>query len=180
MLPRTIRWRPVSGEGLEHLELRATDGGIVAHSAIVGTFEGLAFGASYEIRLSPDWRFRSLTLARADGASLALEADAAGLWTMNGRPAPQFDGCIDVDVGATPFTNTLPIRRARFDIGVPQPFRMAWVPLDTLDPFVDEQIYTQLAPDRYRYRAADGSFEADITVDDDGLVIEYPGLFQRA
>jgi hypothetical protein len=31
----------------------------------------------------------------------------------------------------------------------------------------------------YRYEAVDRSFTADLTVDEDGLVTEYPGLFVR-
>jgi hypothetical protein len=45
---------------------------------------------------------------------------------------------------------------------------------------VDRQVYRCLeAETRYRYEAFDGSFSADITVDDDGLVVDYPPLFHR-
>lgn len=179
MEPRAVRWRPVEGDGLEHLELRETELGIVARSVVVGRFEGFDFGISYEIRLMPDWTFRSLELWRTDGPVFTLESDGAGYWTINGRHEPQFDDCIDIDIAVTPFTNTLPLRRTRLELGVPQHFRMVWLPPDTLDPFVDEQIYTRLGPDRYRFRAADGTFEADLTVDGDGLVVDYPGLFRR-
>ena len=87
----------------------------------------------------------------------------------------------NIDISGTPFTNTLPIRRNRdWVIGEPRRFNMAWVPLDTLEPFQDGQIYTPLGDNRWRYQAADGSFEAEILVDDDGLVVDYPGLFRRA
>ena len=180
MLRRTIRWRPAEGDGLEHLDLRETEDGILVRSVVTGHFEKLAFGASYEVRLTPDWRFLSLSLHRTDGRSLTLAAEGSGLWTMNGSPAPHFDGCIDIDLSASPFTNSLPIRRARFDIGVPQRFRMVWIPLDTLDPLIDEQIYTKLGPGRFRYQSGDGTFTADLSVDDDGLIIDYPALFRRA
>jgi uncharacterized protein len=103
-----------------------------------------------------------------------------GAWERaNGEALPQFEGCIDIDIGATPFTNTLPIRRAHLAAGVPQHFRMVWIPLDSLEPFVDEQIYTRRDDTHFRYAAADGSFEADITVDEEGLVVDYPGLYHR-
>ncbi len=57
---------------------------------------------------------------------------------------------------------------------------MAYVPFDTFKPVVDEQRYRCLEQDRlYRYEAVDRSFTADLTVDEDGLVTDYPGLFTR-
>ena len=56
---------------------------------------------------------------------------------------------------------------------------MAWVPLDTLEPFVDEQVYTRLGPTSFRYQSGDGSFERVIETDAEGFVTRYPGLFER-
>ena len=179
-LDRAIRWRPTEGVGLEHLHLTETGDGILARSAVIGTYDGLAFGARYEMRLARDWTFRSLLLERTDGAHLDLERDGLGDWRRDGAPLPTLAGCIDIDIAATPFTNTLPIRRATFESGQPQRFHMAWIPLDTLEPVADEQIYTKRDGRHFRYQAADGSFEAELTLDDDGLVVDYPGLFVRA
>ena len=33
---KTVRWRPLQGEGLEHLTVRPVDGGIRAESVIIG------------------------------------------------------------------------------------------------------------------------------------------------
>lgn len=179
-LHRVVRWRPVDGEGLEHLELRERPYGFVAQSTIIGTFEALDFGARYEIYLDSSWTFRSLVLERTDGRALTLRSDGAGHWERgNGDPLPELEGCIDIDISATPFTNTLPIRRAAFELDVPQEFRMAWVPLDTLEPFADGQIYTRRGERHFLYQAADGTFEAPLTVDSDGLVVDYSGLFTR-
>lgn len=179
-LNRAVRWQPNEGVGLEHVEIRETSWGIVAQSTMIGTFDGTQFGCRYEVTLDPDWTFRHIVLEKTDGRVLILRADGQGKWEKaQGDELPAFDGCIDIDIGASPFTNTLPIRRNRFEIGVPQRFRMTWIPLDTLEPFVDEQVYTKLADGRFHYQAADGSFEAEITVDADGLVVDYPGLFHR-
>jgi hypothetical protein len=96
-------------------------------------------------------------------------------------PVPHLDGCVDVDLVGSPFTNTLPIRRAALPAGgEAAEYLMAFVPFDTLDPFVDSQRYRCLDADRrFRFEAVDASFTADITVDDDGLVTDYPGLFKR-
>ena len=165
--------------GLEHLHLTETGDGILARSAVIGNFNGLDFGARYEVRLERDWTFRALLLERLDGVRLTLKRDSSGAWFRDGVPSPALADCIDIDIAATPFTNTLPIRRARFEVGVPQHFQMAWIPLDTLDPFRDEQIYTTRDDAHFRYQSGDGSFEAELTLDADGLVVDYPGLFVR-
>jgi len=79
----------------------------------------------------------------------------------------------------TPFTNTLPLRRAPLAVGETRRLRIAYIPATTLEPYPAEQIYTRLEERRYRFETADGSFTADIGVDEDGLVVDYPGLFER-
>jgi uncharacterized protein len=176
---RVLRWRPLDGVGLEHLELTEEPGRIVARSVLIGEREGTAYGLRYEVELSPDWTFRWLTVERADGAGLRLEADGRGGWRRDGAAAPELAGCIDIDISGTPFTNTLPIRRCGLALGEPQRFRMAWVPLDTLRPFADGQVYTRLGPTRVRYQSQDGAFEQVIETDGEGFVTLYPGLFER-
>lgn len=174
-----LRWKPVDEVGLEHCRVWETDDAINARSVLIGEFEGFAYGAQYDIQLAPDWTFRSLTLRLQDGRVLRLLSDGLGDWKVNGQRAPELEGCVDIDISGTPFTNTLPIRRARFTGGVPQHFAMAWVPLDSLELFRDEQIYTRLDAAHYRYQSSDGSFEQVLTVDENGFVVDYPTLFSR-
>jgi hypothetical protein len=44
----------------------------------------------------------------------------------------------------------------------------------------DPQRYTRLETGkRYRYESLDSDFVREIDIDDDGLVVTYPGLFRR-
>jgi uncharacterized protein len=43
--------------------------------------------------------------------STVLEADGHGQWKVDGEAAPQLDGCLDVDLEASAFTNALPVHR---------------------------------------------------------------------
>jgi hypothetical protein len=179
-LHRVMRWQSLESPGLEHFEIRETEWGYIAQSAVIGAFEGTDFGCRYEVTLDRGWTFRHLVLEKTDGRVLILKSDGAGSWERaNGNELPQFAGCVDIDIGVTPFTNTLPIRRARFEVGVPQHFRMAWIPLDSLEPFVDEQIYTKRDDTHFHYVASDRSFEADLVLDSEGFVVDYPGLYRR-
>ena len=174
-----IRWQPLDEVGLEHCHVSETADGIAVRSSLIGAYEGQAFGAFYEIQLDPDWTFRSLVLRRHDGRVMRLVSNGEGDWKLDGRRAPDLEGCVDIDISGTPFTNTLPMRRRRFEAGVPQHFDMAWVPLDTLEPFRDAQVYTQRDATHFRYEAADRSFTQVLTVDEYRLVIDYPTLFRR-
>src|SRR4029078_5088441 len=114
---------------------------------------------------------------RTDGARLRL-SNSDGFWATQDGVLNELTGCTDIDLSGSPFTNTLPIRRLHWEIGQSRKPRMAYVPLATLVPFADEQIYTKTGPASFRYQSADGSFEQMLTVDEDGLVVSYPTLFQ--
>ena len=174
-----LRWQPLEWFGLEHCHLSETADGISVRSSLIGEREGFAFGAFYEIQLTSDWTFRSLTLRRHDGRVLRVTSNGEGDWKIDGQRAPGLEDCVDIDISGSPLTNTLPIRRASFVTGEPQSFDMAWIPLDTLEPFRDGQIYTRLDDTRFRYQAADRSFTEVLTVDEYGLVVDYPTLFRR-
>jgi uncharacterized protein len=179
-LERDLRWQPLDGVGLEHCHVSETADGIAVRSALIGEQDGTPFGAFYEIQLDPDWTFRSLVLRRHDGRVMRLVSNGQGDWKLDGRRAPELEGCVDIDISGTPFTNTLPMRRRRFEPGVPQRFDIAWVALDTLEPLRDGQVYTQLDETHFRYKAADRSFTQVLEVDEHRFVVDYPTLFRRA
>ena len=179
-LRRSIRWRSIQHGGLEQLRINEWNDSVKIQAAIVGQAGETRHGVLYEISLRRDWSFETIMLQRTDGVMSVLRRYEESKWVdLHAEHLPALDGCIDIDFEMTPFTNTLPIRRAPLAIGETKRFRMAYIPADTLEPFADEQIYTRLGENLYRFEEADGSFSADITVDEDGLVVDYPGLFER-
>ena len=56
---------------------------------------------------------------------------------------------------------------------------MAWINVETMSVQRHEQLYTRLSETTFRYQSADASFDRVLTVDNDGLVLDYPGLFTR-
>lgn len=171
------RWRPVEGEGLEHLVLKATPQGYSVRSEVIGP----TFAVSYTIDLDQAWRTLGFTVSSVDGRRRAYRSPEPGRWQDGeGKALAKFDGCIDIDLSFTCFTNSLPVHRLSFDRGQAREFSMLWMPSDTLDPIVDGQRYTCLEPGkRFHYAAIDGTFEATVEFDEHGLVTDYPGLFRR-
>ncbi len=177
----TARWRPVEGEGFEHLVLRARPEGYGVRSRVIGENAGRPFAVSYKIDLDKTWRVLAFAIDSVDGRKRYYRSPSEGRWLDGGgAPLAQFDGCVDIDLSFTCFTNSLPVRRTAFIEGQAREFAMLWMPSDTLDPFVDGQRYTCTKFGRsFHYEATDGSFSADIEFDEYGLVTDYPGLFRR-
>ncbi|WID98054.1 putative glycolipid-binding domain-containing protein [Bosea vestrisii] len=176
---RNVRWRALEGDGLEHLTLQADADGFRADSVLIGERGGQRYGATYRIDCDPDFTVRSFEITTTDGRDLVMTR-RDGAWHDRARGhLPAFDACIDIDLSATPFTNTLPIRRCAWQPDQQRRIAMLFVPFDSLEPFVTEQLYTCLAPRLFRFETADGSFTAELPVDEDGLVMDYPSLFQR-
>jgi len=90
---------------------------------------------------------------------------------VDGTPVPALKGCSDVDLGCSPSTNTLPIRRLHLGIGAVHTIQAAWVHFP--DPTVQKAAQTYARLDELTYRYASGQFEAELTVDEDGLVTAY-------
>lgn len=187
------RWQAWEEAGLEHLVLQEGPQGIVAEAAIIGrssnsgaSNSGAAdeapFAMTYRIACDPDWRVRTVE-ARLVGmaCSIQIASDGMGTWTTaGGSPLPTLDGAIDVDIMATPFTNTLPIRRLDLAEGQSADIQVAYVSVPDLTLSLARQRYTCLrAGALYRFDSLDSGFTRDIGIDQDGLVTEYPGLFRR-
>ncbi len=178
---KSVRWRPLEGEGLEHLTIGPSEAGIRASSVLIGERGGRPYGVRYTIDCDAAWTVMSFNIDTTAGQRLFLASDGNGHWRdADGNALPAFDGCIDIDLAGTPFTNTLPIRRRlKPENGIAK-LTMLYVPFDTFEPFPDGQNYTCLEEGRlYRYEAEDRSFAADLPVDEDGLVMDYPTLFKR-
>jgi hypothetical protein len=180
-IDRTVRWTAWSGTGIEHLRLAEADGVIRADAVVVGERGGTPYGLRYTIALDPGWIVRWVTVAPVGRRPLILEADGRGNWTDGvGNRLAALSGCIDVDLAATPFTNTIPIRRLGLGQGEARDLKVVYVPMPGLAPAAVAQRYSCLAPGRsYCYDGLFRDFSAVLEVDEDGLVIDYPETFRR-
>lgn len=172
MLNRSIRWKGLDLPTLEHCHV--IDG---RDTHIRGTIIGPDFGLFYRLKLDENARTRMVRIERADGRTLELFSDGAGGWSDDrADPIDTIHGCMDVDIWPTPLTNSLPIWRTAWT-DQPVRFAMAWIDATEMTVRRSEQIYTRLDAAHFRYQSAD--FERVLEVDDDGLVVTYPGLFER-
>lgn len=181
---RDVYWTPLDGPGLEHCRLMSADDVIVADSQSLHIFDGEALRITYTLRLDGGWRVMDMALGIEGKGAWHLQSDGEGHWTAGGNPIAELDGCVDVDISITPFTNTLPIRRLDLAVGAAQELRVAYVKLPDMTLQAVAQRYTCLEKSdegsRYRYEGLTTGATADLAVDADGLVLDYPQAFKRA
>ncbi len=139
---------------------------------------------SYELLTDQDAATTRLTVtATTARAAHHLDLTRAGDgWMINGKAAPRLADALDCDLSYSPLTNTMPI--IRHDLhrdDTRRDFVMAFVDVPSLRVRVSHQSYTHLdrgeASSTVRYSS--GSFSADLEIDPDGFVLDYPRLGHR-
>jgi uncharacterized protein len=183
---RKIIWSNQADIGLEHFYLRHGDDEITADGIVIGVEENVAFCIHYKIICDLRWQVRKVVVKSLDEneQTIRFVSDGFGNWTNeSGDPISELKGCFDVDITATPFTNTLPIRRLSLISGESAEIKVVYFTIPGMEVSVDPQRYTCLeigsAGGKYKFESLDGGFTAVITVDTDGLVEDYPTLFKR-
>jgi uncharacterized protein len=154
--------------------LTVRDAGLSLVGTVLGADGGVPVRIEYRVLADGHGLTRAANIRSLHGFTsgvMTLARDARGGWTIGGIPAPALKGCTDLDLGCSPSTNTLPIRRLRLGIGASATIQAAWVRFPELTVVKAAQTYTRL--DEFTYRYASGTFEAELTVDDEGMVAAY-------
>lgn len=173
----SILWRLVDGEGHDRCSLEADAEGHRLAGTALFAHDGVSYDIRYTVIADAEWRTR-IVAAHVQGNErerrLSLRADGAGGWWMSDTELTELAGCLDVDLAFTPATNTLPIRRLGLDVGDESSIEVARVGFPDDGLTREKHTYACLAEDRYRYTASSGK-EHQLTVNDAGLVVDYPG-----
>lgn len=178
-----IFWRQLVDTGAEHLVL-SIDGSVHADSLAVGRVDGTSYRIRYEIDCDARWSVQSFSVSELfTGEAVQLARGSDNRWRDGqGHPVDGLDGCTDVDIMITPFTNTLPIRRLNLAAGEAREISVVYVGLPGLVVSRFEQRYTCLSVENegglYRYQSLRSGFSADLRVDSDALVVNYPNIFR--
>ena len=172
---RTVLWQFPSLPAMERCTLAETADGARLSGTVLVPLEGRPSEIRYTVLCGRDWRTRSaeVEVLGADAPRRMRMVADAGRWTLNGAPLAGCDGLIDIDLGFSPCTNTLPIRRLGLGIGDRADVTAVWMRYPTLDVLTLPQAYTRIGENRYRYESRGGEFVAELAVDDVGLVTTY-------
>jgi hypothetical protein len=135
----------------------------------------------YAVVCNDAWEARSALVGGWIGTTdvaIEITADVHRRWRINGAACDAVEGCIDVDLGFSPSTNLLPIRRLGLAVGADAPVSAAWLGFPQLTLERLDQVYRRTAVGNYRYESAGGAFIRDLEVDATGFVTRYPGLWE--
>jgi uncharacterized protein len=191
---RTVLWQRIDSPGSEWCTLEREPEGWRVGGIVLAEVAAVPVLVQYVVVLGSDWSTRAVEIVMRSGDAiepreLRLTVAPDQRWQIErgsslNTSMPQDDlmalrGLIDVDLGFSPVTNTLPIRRLDPAVGEAVAVTAAWVrfPELTIEPL--PQRYIRLAERRYRYESAGGAFVAEIEVDDLGLVTMYEGGWRR-
>lgn len=175
-------WRRTDIEGLERLELSIEPDGVKAVSTVI-CLEAGGFRLDHRWRLDSGWHAQSVTVERWNAKGhgmLHLERVGAG-WRVDDMPRPDLDGTQEPDLSVTPFCNTFPIRKMLKGSEKNFSLDVAFIDGTELTVSRSRQRYDRQGPRRLRYidLGLSRGFEADLVVDDQGLVVHYEHLFER-
>jgi hypothetical protein len=153
--------------------------GIFGH--VVAAQDGAPLIVEYDIDCDRAWSARSVTVGQRLGDAqrrLKLERVGDG-WLVDGAHDARLDGCAEPDLGLTPSTNALAIRRLGLAIGQAAEIRCAWVKFPALSVEPSLQRYERLGERDYRYTNVASGFTALVAVDALALPVTYESIWTR-
>ena len=195
---RLLGWAKDSPSGTEFALVGKGVGSLTARGVALGT-DPVAYRVDYELTAGPDYVTTELSVGvTGDGwwRRLDLARSGEGRWAARiaqdgdadlpppGGDTAAFDDVLDLDVELSPLFTSLPVlRHGLHDAGEPVEFPIVGVSLPDLRLHASRQRYTYLGPSPdgavVRLESLDADVAAEIVFDDDGLVVDYPGIGRR-
>jgi uncharacterized protein len=177
---REIVWSGVKFPSLDYCRLTKEAGGWRFSGMLVAKLQGSPIALRYEILVDKIFRTRSLTIEKTGPGKVVVKSVRfrQGNWLVDGKNRNDLRECTDVDIEATPVTNTLPIRRYELKVGDRVDLTVLWMRIPSLKVMPMKQSYERIGEREYRYRSASG-FTAKLQVDDLGLVTYYGDIWRR-
>jgi uncharacterized protein len=177
---RRILWKGIYYNTLEYLHIQSNTSHNI-HGNITGLVNERPLHVQYKIETNLQWEIQTVHINVLEHSEHILQFTRQDHhWhDKQGTVHAIFNDCTDIDISLTPFTNTLPINRLSMDIGASEEIAVVYFDLPAMDVKPARQRYTRLTADRYKYESLSTGFTAELLVDEAGLVVNYPGIWER-
>lgn len=179
MTVETILWRRLDLPGHDSCRLAASAAGWHLRGTAVFRHEAGPAHLRYDVRADAHWRTRE---GRVDGwvgdrpVRLRVRRLASG-WEVNGAASERGQECVDLDLGFTPATNVLPVRRLALVVGEAAEVAVAWLDVPAGGLEVLAQRYERRTATAYWYEAPRFQYGAELEITAAGFPRRYPGLW---
>ncbi|MBX3578754.1 MAG: putative glycolipid-binding domain-containing protein [Rhizobiaceae bacterium] len=178
-----VFWERLDTAGHDSCRLLRTDDGFALEGSAVFEHQGAPCALTYRVVGDSAWQTHSGLVSGFVGdetIGLDIVRTTTGDWLLNGDPQPEASGLPDLDLGFTPATNLIAIRRFALVAGdrTPAPAAYIFFP-ETRPPDLRltrmDQTYHRLDAQRYDYTGI--AYREVLTVSAAGFVTDYPGLW---
>ncbi|WP_232077153.1 putative glycolipid-binding domain-containing protein [Variovorax sp. PBL-E5] len=178
----SMLWRRLGTPGHDVCRLeRAGEHWQIDGAAVFRGEDGRAAQLHYRVRCDRAWHTQWGTVRGwlgGEAIDLSIVHDAHGGWKLNDTPVPELGHCVDLDMGFTPATNLLQLRRLHLAPGEASDAPVAWIDLDNGSLAELHQRYERRSESGYWYTAPRFDYAAMLEVTGDGFVRSYPKLWE--
>lgn len=177
----TILWRRLDVPGHDVCRLAEEDGASRLEGVAAFQHEGVPACLAYEVQCDGEWRTREGVVHGWVGVrplDFRIRRTLDGIWMCNGKTAPHLDGCIDLDLGFTPATNLVQLRRLALQVGQAADVPVAWLDVSVGTVDILHQRYERRTREQYWYEARRFEYSALLQVSAVGFVEKYPNLWE--
>lgn len=178
---QSVLWSKISGDGLEYCEVHSSPVTVLRGEVITRLY-GRPVSVSYSIQCNADGATESANIiCRDDGEirDVSIRRTDQDEWYFDGKELIEFRGCKDIDLGVTPSTNTLPIRRLNPSIGECKQTKAMMVQFPDLIYTPVTQRYTRVDARKFLYESVDSGYRANMEVDSEAVVITYQNEWKQ-
>lgn len=179
--PSVLFWRKIDSPGHDSCRFFTLPHGYRLLGAAVFLESQQVCHLQYDVVADAGFRTASASVAGFVGTTpidVRIRSTAAGRWEVDGQDNPRLAGCLDVDLGFTPATNLLPLRRLALEVGQAAEAPAAWLAFPAMQFTVLPQRYKRLSLTEYDYESPSLGYRATLQVSSIGAIIQYPGLFE--
>jgi hypothetical protein len=181
-LEHTILWRRLDCPGHDSCCLRKSSDSWQLSGTAIFLFEQKPCLLSYEVNTDSNWETHTANISGYVGKSiiaLTIARTSNNYWSIDDTEVQAAADCIDLDLGFTPATNLIAIRRLSLPLGARSQAPAAWLDFPDFTLKRLEQSYHRLTHDRYEYTSLDASYADVLEVDDYGAIAHYPQLWEQ-
>lgn len=175
-------WENSSDHSVEYFNLTVGDNEFVLKGTVVLLLDQMPACITYRVECDKNWKTRGAVIHQeraGDIKRLALTVNEEQMWQTEESTIPFAAGLYDVDLEITPATNTLPIRRINLKDGESQQVDAVWIRFPSLAVERLHQRYTRIDHRLYKYEKPSNGYEAQLEVDEFGVVISYDDVWYR-